>query len=243
MTATPIGYISEIYRYPVKSFAGERLEHAKIESYGLYGDRSHAFIDETKEGWDQYVTARHIPSMIGYKTKFMGEGSQDEFPKVVITSPDGREWSWNEDLLEEIQAKWKKKISMRTHKPQSEELLAVDAASILIITTASLRKLEELWGKRLDMRRFRANMVVSIEEVGIDENHWIGKRLVVGDTELSVDSYCERCTMITIDPDSMEKDKTLLMKVNENMDLHFGVYASVIKIGQVNVGEKIYLVD
>jgi uncharacterized protein YcbX len=44
----PIGEIIQINRYPVKSFAGESLTTSKIEAYGVYGDRSHAFIDETK---------------------------------------------------------------------------------------------------------------------------------------------------------------------------------------------------
>jgi MOSC domain-containing protein YiiM len=49
--------------------------------------------------------------------------------------------------------------------------------------------------------------------------------------------------MITINPDTFELDTSLLKKVKEEMNLHFGVYASVIKTGQINVGEKIYLVD
>lgn len=45
MNSNPIGEILEISRYPVKSFAGERLNRVELESYGIYGDRSHAFVD------------------------------------------------------------------------------------------------------------------------------------------------------------------------------------------------------
>ncbi|BBH22303.1 molybdenum cofactor biosynthesis protein [Paenibacillus baekrokdamisoli] len=244
MTLISIGQLSQINRYPVKSFAGESLKTSKVETYGLYGDRCHAFIDETKQGWDSFVTARAIPNMLGYKAKLVGEGAEQEFPKVNITSPDGRNFNWDEELLNEIQPYYKRKITMKSYTAQkSDDLLAVDAGSILIITEFSLRKLEAIWGKRLDKRRFRANLVLSLDEDAFNESNWIGKRLVVGSTEIQADIFCERCSMITIDPDSLEKDASLLKKVNEEMNLHFGVYASVIKTGQINVGDRVYLVD
>ncbi|MDB5055432.1 MAG: hypothetical protein JWM44_3482 [Bacilli bacterium] len=243
MTLISIGEISEINRYPVKSFAGERLETSKIETYGLYGDRCHAFIDETEEGWERYFTARHTPNMLGYKAKLIGEGSEDKFPTLSVTSPDGRVFNWNEDLLAETQAYSKKKLSMIDYKPSTLDLLAVDTGSILIITDTTLQKLEAIWGKRLDKRRFRANLLVSVDGNSFNESDWIGKRLSVGSVELQVDIYCERCSMITIDPDTLEYDTSLLKKVKEEMNLNFGVYASVKKTGQINVGEKVYLVD
>jgi uncharacterized protein YcbX len=214
-----------------------------METYGLYGDRCHAFIDETEEGWESFFTARDIPNMLSYKAKLIGEGSEDEFAKLNVTSPDGRLFNWNEDLLDEMQRFSKRKMSMMSYKTQSPDLMAVDIGSILIITDTTLRKLEAIWGKRLDKRRFRANLIISLVDNAFDESKWIGKRLSVGSAELQVDIYCERCSMITIDPDTLERDASLLMKVNEEMNLNFGVYASVKKTGQINVGEKVYLVD
>ncbi|TXK84519.1 MOSC domain-containing protein [Paenibacillus sp. N3.4] len=239
----PLGEISKINRYPVKSFAGETLETCSMETYGLYGDRCHAFIDETKEGWDSYFTARSIPSMLAYKAKIVGERLGNELPEVSISSPDGRAFTWNEALLEDIQRLSKKKMSMRSYTAQSSDLMAVDAASILIITDYTLRKLEAIWEKALDPRRFRANLLVTLNEKQLAENEWIGKRVSVGDAELQVDSYCERCSMITLDPDTLERDASLLKKINEEMELHFGVYASVKKTGQIHVGDPINLID
>lgn len=243
MALLPIGEITQINRYPIKSFAGESLTSGIIEPYGLYGDRSHAFVDETKEGWDRYFTARHIPNILGYQAKLIGAGSEREFPKVQVVSPDGRILYWNEELLEEIQAYSTRKLSMIGYTPNNPDLLAVDTGSILIITDASLRKLEDIWGKRLDKRRFRANLIVSVADSSFHESDWIGKRLLMGSAELEVDCHCERCSMITIDPDTLEHDHSLLKKVNVEMNLNFGVYASVKRIGQVNVGEQVMLMD
>jgi len=236
-----IGEITRINLYPVKSFAGRSVESSRIESYGLYGDRSHAFIDETKEGWDQYFTARQIPEMLGYTAELTGEGSERQFPEVKVTSPDGRMLKWDEDLLEEIQAYSKRKMTMLRYEPQTPDLLAVDTASILIVSDRSLRKLEDMWGKSLDERRFRANLILSLAESSINESDWIGKRLTAGSAELAIDSGCERCSMITIHPDSLERDSSLLRTVNKEMNLNFGMYASVVKKGEINVGDSVYL--
>lgn len=232
-----VGNIKAITRYPVKSFAGESLELCKVDTYGIVGDRFYSFYDETKQGWNRFVTARTIPAMLSYKANFVNND-------VRITSPDGRTLSWDEELLQEIQRLSSKEIAMSNYKsphPDNPNLLSVDAASILLITDSTLHKLETIWGKKLDPRRFRANLLVSLDDSAISESDWIGKRIIIGSTELMVDSFCERCSMTTIDPDTLERDASLLKKINEEMDLHFGVYASVIKTGEITVQDKVYV--
>ncbi|MGM0879688.1 MAG: MOSC domain-containing protein [Bacillota bacterium] len=185
-----------------------------------------------------FFTARDIPNMLAYKAMLVDGG-------ISVLSPDGRTFGWNEHLLEEIQKYSTRKISMAGYKspnPENPELMAVDLASVLIIPDKSMQKLEAIWGNRLDSHRFRANIVVSLDEEKINEVDWIGKRLV-GNTEFQVDSYCERCSIISIYPNTLERDASLLKKVNEEMSLIFGVYASVKKTGQIHVGDQVYLMD
>lgn len=243
MDKQPVGVIAQLTRYPVKSFAGEELEASEVAAYGLYGDRSHAFIDDTKEGWDRYVTARQIPGMLAYKARLVGAGSAVDFPELQVTSPDGREFGWDERLLADLQRHARTKLSLLAFKPSGADLLAVDDGSILIVTDAALRRMERAWGKRLDPRRFRANVVISLTNPDIDERAWIGKRLTVGGARLKVVSACERCSMITIDPESLERDASLLRTVNEEADLQFGVYASVERTGPIRVGDPVSITD
>jgi uncharacterized protein YcbX len=234
-----VGEINQINRFPVKSFAGESLEICTVDPYGLYGDRFCAFYDETKAGWESFFTARKIPAMLAYRAMLVED-------KISVHSPDGRTFGWNDDLLGEIQKYAKTKVSMTSYRapnPEDADLMSVDIASVLIITDKSLQKLEAIWGKRLDARRFRANLVVSLDENKINEVDWIGKRLLIGNAEFQIETSCERCSLITIDPDSLERDASLLRKVNDAMGLKFGVYASVKKTGQVHVGDKVYLSD
>lgn len=243
MSYVSVGTLTEIHRYPVKSMGGESLQTGGIESYGLYGDRCYAMIDETEQGWERYVTARQIPKLLAYQAELHGTGALDQFPPVRVTSPDGRVLFWNEQLVREFQSHFSKTLSLTSFLPESQDLLAVDVASVLIMTESGLRHLEVLWGKSLDQRRFRANLIVSLDDESFDESQWIGKRLSLGEAVLQVDMACERCSMITIDPDTLETDSSLLRKVNEEMSLHFGVYASVITTGPIAVGQKVYVTD
>ncbi|WP_419872284.1 MOSC domain-containing protein [Candidatus Pristimantibacillus sp. PTI5] len=56
-----------------------------------------------------------------------------------------------------------------------------------------------------------------------------------------MDKYCDRCSMVTLDPDTLERDGTLLKKINEEMNLNFGVYASVEKTGVIHAGDQVRL--
>jgi len=237
--AKRIGEISAIYRYPVKSFGGERLEGCEVAEYGLRGDRVCSFYDETKEGWSRFVTARTIPDMLSYQASYADEG-------VHIIGPDGSEYSWDDRLLEQIQARSRKSLSMSAMfapNPENDELLSVDAASLLILTDKTISEIEAKWGKELDALRFRPNLMVKLEEDEAEEQSWIGKRLQIGDAELRIDSACERCSMITIDPATLERDPSLLKQVNEHFQLNVGVYASVVKSGFIQIGDSISLLD
>ncbi|MFF2889402.1 MOSC domain-containing protein [Paenibacillus sp. NPDC057967] len=237
--AKRIGEISAIYRYPVKSFGGERLEGCELEEYGLHGDRVCSFYDETKEGWNRFVTARTIPNMLSYQASYENEG-------VRVNGPDGKRYSWDDQLLEQIQALSRKKLSssaMFAPNPENDELLSVDAASLLLLTDKTVKRIEAKWGKELDALRFRPNLMLKLETQEEGEQSWIGRRIRVGNAELQIDSDCERCSMITIDPGTLERDPSLLRQVHEHFQLNVGVYASTVKTGYIRDGDPVYLLD
>lgn len=243
MTHTYIGRITHLTRYPVKSMAGETLQRAPIAPYGLYGDRSHALIDNAKEGWDSFITARQYPQMLGYAASLPDDGGTEEaFSDVRITAPDGRELQWTDDLIQELGGFPNRSISLRRHRPDSKELLSVDAGGLLLITDRSLRRIEERMGCSVDPRRFRANIMIEIDDAAEDEYAWVGSRLHLEDgTVLEIVEPCERCILVTMDPDTHERNNAVLLAVRDVMDLNFGVYASVIRTGEAAVGDKLYM--
>jgi Uncharacterized Fe-S protein len=244
MQHTYIGRITQLTRYPVKSMAGETLQRAPIAAYGLYGDRSHAFIDNAKEGWDSFITARQYPQMLGYTAALPDDGGTEEaFPDVRITAPDGRQLHWTDDLIQELGGFPNRSISLRRHRPDSKGLLSVDEGGLLLITDRSLRRIEERLGCPVDPRRFRANIMIELDEAAAeDEYAWVGSRLHLEDgTVLEIVNPCQRCIIVTMDPDTHERNKEVLLALRDVLDLNFGVYASVIRTGEAAVGDKLYL--
>ncbi|WP_282939655.1 MOSC domain-containing protein [Paenibacillus sp. RC67] len=232
--------MKEIHRYPVKSLAGESLQQVQVERYGLYGDRSHALIDPSQEGWDRYVTARDIPKLLSYRARFEGDGSDSHFPEVAIMDSEGRRFGWNDEFLSQFDSLHNKEVTLETNTPDSEELLAVDASSILIITESSVKALEQRWGHPLDPRRFRANFLVTLyEEAPFSETVWLQRKLTIGSVTLQADELCERCSMITVHPETLHRDSSLLKLIHQERNTMFGVYASVVETGKVRVGDKI----
>ncbi|MBY0099322.1 MOSC domain-containing protein [Mesobacillus maritimus] len=240
-----IGHIKELVRHPVKSLRGESVEKSKIMEYGLYGDRSHAYIDETNHG--KFLTITQFKEMVQYQARFIGEDSLDEYPKVEVMTPEGKVFNWqDEELIKEMENKSKRKISTKEYSPSLVPIGPIEVEHILLATDASLDYLEELWGgKEIDVRRFRPNLFISlIDKVPFSEEKWMGRRIKIGsEVEIQLVAHCERCMIITVNPDNAELDSSLLKTVVKERKSNFGVYASVIRTGEIQVGDEVLLLD
>ncbi|PEO51838.1 MOSC domain-containing protein [Bacillus toyonensis] len=236
-----IGELKEIVRHPIKSFRGENVQQTYIASYGLYGDRSHAFLDETRPG--KYLTATQLPEMIGYTASFIGKESLDIYPPIKIISPEGKIYKWgDQELLKELEQKSNRQIEGIQYSPQQVPLGAIEEEHVLIVTDTSLQKMSNLWGQDVNHRRFRPNLIFSLyENIPFAEDTWFGKCIRIVEVELEIVRHCERCMIITIDPNTLTLETTLLKTIVQKRNNHFGVYASVIKPGKVNIGDSIVL--
>ncbi|MED3963816.1 MOSC domain-containing protein [Niallia taxi] len=240
-----IGHIEEIVRHPVKSFRGESVTETNVMEYGLYGDRSHAFADDTRKG--KYLTITQFPEMVRYSARFAGEEAMSEYPSVEITTPEGKVMNWGDAALAlELEEKSKRKISLLSYTPENVPLGAIEEEHIQLVTDASLEKLKELWGEAaVDHRRFRPNLILSLKDkTPFIEESWFGKRIKIGtEVELQLNRHCERCMIVTVDPDNAERSPSLLKTVFKQRQNNFGVYASVIKTGKIHSGDEVHLFD
>ncbi|RXZ00696.1 MOSC domain-containing protein [Fictibacillus sp. S7] len=239
-----VGHIKELVRHPVKSFFGESVQETRIMDYGLYGDRSHAFLDETRK--NKFLTITQFPEMVRYKARFSGEESLDRYPNVEITTPKGSVVAWgDEELIKELEERSQRKLLPVSYTPTHVPLGPIEEEHLQLVTDASLDKLKELAGKQMiEHRRFRPNLYLSlIEKNPFVEETWFGKRMKIGDdVEIQLLRHCERCSIITYHPENAERDASLLKTVAKERQNHFGVYASAIKTGTVRVGDAAYLV-
>jgi uncharacterized protein YcbX len=78
--------VREIWRYPVKSMAGERLAHGDIGWHGLWGDRGWA-VRSADTG--EIHNAKRFPRLMQCSATYREPPTGDRIPHVDIIFPDG----------------------------------------------------------------------------------------------------------------------------------------------------------
>jgi uncharacterized protein YcbX len=111
-----------------------------------------------------------------------------------------------------------------------------DDSHVLIVNMASVQAFALEAGMPLDHRRFRANLYIEGIEPE-EELRWLGRVIRAGDAELEVTSRCERCKVITMDPDTTEQRPELLKLLVDLHDERMGMYCRVVRTGRVAIGD------
>ncbi len=89
-TSGVVGSVAELWRFPVKSMSGERLDQAELTERGLVGDRAYALIDADTGKVVSAKSVRLFPDLLGCRADFVETPrSNRELPPVRITLPDG----------------------------------------------------------------------------------------------------------------------------------------------------------
>jgi uncharacterized protein YcbX len=235
---TEVGRVRAIYRYPVKSMAGELLASAQLGWHGLDGDRRLAFVRSGIRSGVPWLTAGKLASLITYVPL---RDAEDALPSRVRT-PNGEELELHGDAL---------RAELTTAHGAPVELMRIDNgifddAPLSIITTSAVAAVTGEAGVDADARRFRPNLLVETPSgSSFPEDEWVGRTLRIGEgAEAPAVSVCVRdlrCVMINLDPETAVADARLLkasVRINETCA---GVYATIIKTGLVRVGDALYL--
>jgi uncharacterized protein YcbX len=234
-----IGHVEAIFRYPVKSMGGERLEAARLGWHGLEGDRRLALrrIDD-RSGFPWLVASR-LPDLLLFAPHRREDDAQGELPTHVRT-PDGEEMPvFGEDLATEIGRRFGAPVQMMQLNHG-----IFDEASISVIASDTVREIGRLAGRSLDMRRFRPNVVVrATRPVPFQEDEWVGGVLSFGEGDdapaITVTMRDVRCSMLNLDPDSAGAAPEVLKAVVHANQNTAGIYGAVTRIGRLAVGQPI----
>ncbi len=81
-----VGHIKEIWRYPVKSMAGEQISGCLLGPKGVPGDRGWALRDEQAK---EIRGAKKLPQLMQCAATYREEPSESHIPQVQIRLPDG----------------------------------------------------------------------------------------------------------------------------------------------------------
>jgi hypothetical protein len=209
-------HVAELWRYPVKSMRGERVEAFDVREDGVVGDR----LVQVREG-DQVLTGRTRPGLLGLEATLSpsGDALVEGFP-------------WDSD----------ESAALVREKAGPEAALVGDGGARFHDTTPLLVATDgmvEAFG--IDRRRLRPNVVVGGVE-GFAEREWAGRLLRAGEAVIRLDFLCERCVMTTFDPDTLEQDPDVLRRINSELGGFAAINSSVETPGRIAVGDPVELV-
>jgi len=236
-----IGQVEAIFRYPVKSMGGERLEAAELGWHGIEGDRRLAFRRLNNRSGMPWLTASKLPELVRFAAQRHGDGAPGDLP-THIRMPEGAEMAvFGEELAAEVGRRYGAPVEMMQLNHG-----IFDEASISVISSETVREVARLAAVDPDVRRFRPNVVIrSLRSVPFEEDEWLGGVLSFGEGDdapaVTVTMRDVRCAMLNLDPDSARPAPEVMKAVVRANQNNAGIYGSVTRIGRLAVGQTVRL--
>jgi uncharacterized protein YcbX len=209
-------YVKGLWRYPVKTLAGEAVESALLTPMGIPGDR----IVHVR-GPEGVRTSRRHYLLLGL------HGTLDPDGKPLV---NGLAWTSPEAL-----ALVKRAAGDDAWLEAYDGAERFDILPLLVATDGAVAE----FGR--DVRRLRPNILIG-GVAGMDEIRWPGHELHIGDAVVRLDSLRGRCPMTTVDPDSLERDPEVLKDIGRRFGGRLALNADVARPGTIRVGDPVTLV-
>jgi len=209
--------VIEIWRYPVKTMAGEKLQRVGIGPLGIEGDR----VMHVEDARGRVITSRSHPRLLGQHAWL---GTQGE---VIV---DSRPWD-----SPEVAA-----AVMDIGGPGAE-LVRYDGAErfdvlpLLVATDGAIAAFGH------NARRLRPNIIIGGVE-GLAERQWPGACLRIGKVLIGVQDLRLRCIMTSYDPDTQVQDREITRGIYRRFDGKLALNCFVIEGGEIAVGDEAQLV-
>jgi uncharacterized protein YcbX len=208
-------HVAALWRYPVKSLAGEPLTTTMVGPGGIPGDRI-----VRVRGPEGVRTSRRQYRMLGLHGMLDADGR----PRI-----NGHAWNSPEAL-----ALVKRAAGDDAWLEAWEDLDRFDILPLLVATDGAVAA----FGR--DVRRLRPNILIAGIE-GLAERSWPGADLHIGEAIVRIDSLRGRCHMTTIDPDTLDVDPGVLKDIVRRFDSRLALNAEVVRAGVISVGDRVTL--
>lgn len=228
--------VVELWRYPVKSMGGERLESAHVARRGVEGDRAWAVYGADGKMGSGKTTRRfrRMPGLLSLSA------STDEEGAVWVRFGDGTSLRVEDPATARRVGEV---VGERVTLGRETSISHFDDAPVHLVSTTSLSWLAALRPKDLvDSRRVRPNVVVAVDGSGQPEVAWTGGVVGLGATRVAVEQPTERCVMVTMaQPGGVGFAPGILRQLQAHSDSCLGVYARVTGGGDLRVGDAVTL--
>jgi hypothetical protein len=209
-------HVAGLWRYPVKTLAGEPLTTAVIGPDGIPGDRI-----VRVRGPEGVRTSRRQYRLLGLHGTFDPDG----VPRI-----EGHPWN-SPDALALVKAAAGGDAWLEAWEGRDR----FDILPLLVATDGAVAA----FGR--DVRRLRPNILIGGVE-GLDERSWPGAELHIGDAVVRLDSLRGRCHMTTVDPDTLQVDPQVLRDIVRRFNNRLALNADVVRPGTIRIGDPVRLV-
>lgn len=240
-----IGILNKIRRYPVKSMKGEDLKEVFVSYTGVRGDRIYAIVDENNKTNFPWLTARQKAELLSFSPRFVSQIPDEKaFPeidmyRVKVTVPEGDEYPVTSELFHKyLCEKFEKNLHIRFSEKGMQ-----DSRPVSLFGLSTLKELSRETELDLDHKRFRANCYVEFDDTTpFYEDSLVGKNIQIGEKlQITISKKDVRCSIVTIDPESLVKNPSVLSTIVNKHDGAAGVYAVVLKEGIIHEGDELFL--
>jgi uncharacterized protein len=232
--------VAELWRYPVKSMLGERVDRARLTTDGVDGDRQFAIFDCAT---GHFLTARRVPELLFASARLREDGELEmTLPDGTLANDDRALSTWlNRDVV----------LRSASHEaPRQYEDTTnaeLDAASGSSVFTGAPSAFHDSPRARVslvsaatlgtwDPRRFRANVYLD----GGGEDTYVGSRALLGNALVDIGKHIGRCVMVTRpQANGVERDLDVLRTIRDERAGSLAVGATVLRAGAVAVGDPL----
>jgi uncharacterized protein YcbX len=207
-------YVKEIWRYPVKSMAGESFRAATVTTLGIEGDR----IVQVRNARQRPVTARTHPGLLKFRATLDAFGN----PRV-----DGILWD-DPVVLKAV----REVAGPESHLARDESAHRFDVLPLLVATDGAIAE----FGR--DSRRLRPNIVIGGVS-SLEEREWEGGVIRIGEVVIAIHDLRARCVMTTYDPDTLAHDPKVLRDIVKRFDGKLALNCEVVRGGEIRLNEEV----
>lgn len=230
--------VAELWRYPVKSLQGERLDVVEVGPQGLAGDRQWAIFDrETGFG----LTARRLPRLLYASARLRADGEVEIIlPDGTVATDDAMLSDWLERPVELRPARderpryYETPRDAETEAPESWRVFPGRAGAFH--DSVDVTMLSPQSAGNAALARFRANVIV---DTG-DEDDLVGSTVRIGNAVLEVTKRIRRCAMVTRpQPGGIGLDREVLRRIHRERGGRMAVGCRIVRGGVVAVGDEV----
>ncbi len=223
--------VAQLWRYPVKSMAGERIAHAEVGDRGIPGDRRLAVFELAPHPSEKRLSARDVAGLLRFRANLSSGSAQ-------VAGPELESARWDDELVRDrLSRQCRRELELR---PMPDG--AFDDSPILLVHLATIAALSAELGADVDPRRFRANVYLEGEGIAAhEEPQLVGREIRCGEVVLEVTKACDRCSITTRDPDTWANWPQLLRHLVQAHDELIGVYCRVKVPGPISEGDPVEL--